>query len=83
MANLSIEDVREDIKTRSTGFLQTVFKLLVFTIKFNPNNELVYEILAEVARRNDIDPEGKTNEELYKLVYNEEEECFINDRKNV
>lgn len=77
MERLSPEEMRAEIKSRSTGFLQVIFKLLVFTICLDPNSKLVYEILAEVARRNDINPDGMTNEELYYLVYDEKEEKFI------
>ena len=78
MEELNLDEVKEDIKTRSTGFLQTIFRLLVFKINFSINQELIREILSELARRNGIDPENKTSTELYKLVYDEEKREFRN-----
>ena len=78
MEELSFDEIKEDIKTRSTGFLQTIFRLLVFKINFNINQELIYEILSELARRDGINPENKTSTELYKLVYDEEKREFRN-----
>lgn len=83
MNELSLDEVKADIKNRSTGFLQTIFRLLVFKINFSINQELVHEILSELARRDGINPENKTSTELYKLVYDEEKREFRNDGKNV
>lgn len=83
MEELSLDEVKADIKTRSTGFLQVIFNLLVFEINFSINTELIHEILVEIARRNDIDSKDKTSMELYKLVYDEEKWEFRNDRKNI
>lgn len=79
MAELNLDEVKTDIKTRSTGFLQTVFRLLVFKINFSINQELIREILSELARRDGINPENKTSTELYKLVYDEEKREFRNE----
>lgn len=79
MAELNLDKVKTDIKTRSTGFLQTVFRLLVFKINFSINQELIHEILSELARRDGINPENKTSTELYKLVYDEEKREFRNE----
>lgn len=78
MNELSLDEVKADIKTMSTGFLQVLFRLLVFRINFSINQELIHEILSELARRNGIDPENKTSTELYKLVYDEEKRDFKN-----
>ena len=78
MEELSFDEVKTDIKTRSTGFLQTIFRLLVFKINFSINQELIYEILSELARRDGINPQDKTSTELYKLVYDEEKREFRN-----
>lgn len=78
MEELSFDEVKTDIKARSTGFLQTIFRLLVFKINFSINQELIYEILSELARRDGIDSENKTSTELYKLVYDEEKREFRN-----
>lgn len=78
MAELNLDEVKTDIKTRSTGFLQTVFRLLVFKINFSINQELIHEILSELARRDGINPQDKTSTELYKLVYDEEKREFRN-----
>lgn len=83
MEELSFDEVKADIKTRSTGFLQAVFRLLVFGINFSINQELIHEILSELARRDGINPQDKTSTELYKLVYDEEKREFRNDRKNI
>lgn len=79
MAELNLDKVKTDIKTRSTGFLQTVFRLLVFKINFSINQELIHEVLSELARRDGINPENKTSTELYKLVYDEEKREFRNE----
>ena len=79
MTELSFDEVTADIETRSTGFLQAVFSLLVFKINFSINQELIHEILAELARRDGINPKGKTSTELYKLVYDEEKREFRNE----
>ena len=78
MNELSLDEVKTDIKARSTGFLQTVFRLLVFKVNFSINHELIYEILSELARRDGINPQDKTSTELYKLVYDEEKREFRN-----
>lgn len=78
MQELNFEEVKTDIKARSTGFLQTIFRLLVFKINFSINQELIHEILSELVRRDGIDPENKTSTELYKLVYDEEKRDFRN-----
>lgn len=78
MEELSFDEVKADIKTRSTGFLQAVFRLLVFGINFSINQELIHEILLELARRDGINPQDKTSTELYKLVYDEEKREFRN-----
>lgn len=78
MEELSFDEVKADIKTRSTGFLQAVFRLLVFGINFSINQELIHEILSELARRDGINPQDKTSTELYKLVYDEEKREFRN-----
>ena len=78
MEEISFDEVKADIKTRSTSFLQTIFRLLVFKINFSINHELIHEILSELARRDGINPENKTSTELYKLVYDEEKREFRN-----
>ena len=78
MNELSLDEVKTNIKASSTGFLQALFRLLVFRINFSINQELIHEILSELARRNGIDPENKTSTELYKLVYDEEKRDFKN-----
>lgn len=78
MQELNFEEVKTDIKARSTGFLQAAFRLLVFKINFSINQELIHEILAELARRGGINPQDKTSTELYKLVYDEEKREFKN-----
>lgn len=83
MEELSFDEIKADIETRSTGFLQAVFRLLVFRINFSINHELIHEILSELARRDGINPENKTSIELYKLVHDEQKWEFRNDGKNV
>lgn len=78
MNELSLDEVKTNIKASSTGFLQALFRLLVFRINFSINQELIYEILSELARRDGINPQDKTSTELYKLVYDEEKREFRN-----